>query len=574
MQTDLGNIRWDRAHCILLLCCLVLASVTAHASEFQWDESTGGSFLEPGNWFPTVDPESVPNDQLVFRLRQASPYAVTLGRDATVGPIKVADDRVLLDLQGHTLTTVDPLGFVSLYVFTEYTDTSELSIRDGMFVADGISVGVFNGAPVRGSLNVESDAIVSFSGRLTVGGGNSAANPAIQSEGMLSVYDGGVVQAIAPFGNLLVGGINGQSTPLGIGHVSVDGAGSLISVTNVQAGRDGEAYLTVSNGGAIEASSAIRIAEVSGSQGRIDIESGGVVTADFYAIIGDQGQAYGTISGAGSTFQVNTSGLTIGAEDGSIGELLIDDGGLASSFRGRIAARPGSTGMVEISGSTSSWELVQNLYVGGSWDSAGSGAATLTLTDNATLRVGQELIIGEDDILALSSGRGVVGTASLPAATSTLLISNGGVLSGSGTVVGDVQVVGGVVGPGFSPGTLRIDGNLTLDTASVLSIEIDGAPGSALFDKLEVTGSVQLGGMVQFDFSDYVPSPGASYDFIEAVGGLSGAFSQFSVIGFSGDTRFDPATGTLHVLAVPEPTSCLLLSFAMFALALRWRSLE
>jgi hypothetical protein len=49
---------------------------------------------------------------------------------------------------------------------------------------------------------------------------------------------------------------------------------------------------------------------------------------------------------------------------------------------------------------------------------------------------------------------------------------NGGRLEGTGTLVGNVNVNNAVVAPGFSPGAINVEGNLTLGSGSTLEIQI------------------------------------------------------------------------------------------------------
>ena len=67
--------------------------------------------------------------------------------------------------------------------------------------------------------------------------------------------------------------------------------------------------------------------------------------------------------------------------------------------------------------------------------------------------------------------------------TPQLSIEGGAKLSGNGLIIGDVVVGGGggnpaVLSPGFSPGTIQIQGNLDLEPNAETVIEISGNPGN------------------------------------------------------------------------------------------------
>jgi hypothetical protein len=75
--------------------------------------------------------------------------------------------------------------------------------------------------------------------------------------------------------------------------------------------------------------------------------------------------------------------------------------------------------------------------------------------------------------------------------SSTLTIAAGS-LQGTGTVLGSVQMTGGSIRPGASPGVLNINGNLQLSPASSLVIDIGGVTVGSLYDRLVVSGTASL----------------------------------------------------------------------------------
>ncbi|MEI7970576.1 MAG: LEPR-XLL domain-containing protein, partial [Betaproteobacteria bacterium] len=134
-------------------------------------------------------------------------------------------------------------------------------------------------------------------------------------------------------------------------------------------------------------------------------------------------------------------------------------------------------------------------------------------------------------------------------------------LSGSGAVLGDLQVQG-TLSPGNSPGVIQINGNLEFATSSPsvitdgfapgvsparagrIRVELGGltvGPGTAGnvndgYDQVRVTGSVTLGGELDVDLiGGFLPTVGDSFDFL-VVAPPSGTSA-----GFTG--AFDTATG-------------------------------
>jgi uncharacterized protein with beta-barrel porin domain len=154
---------------------------------------------------------------------------------------------------------------------------------------------------------------------------------------------------------------------------------------------------------------------------------------------------------------------------------------------------------------------------------------------------------------------------------STIGIS-GGILSGSGTVFGNVSISGtGTAHPGNSPGVLTVSGNYT-STGGTLAIDIhDLATGAGKgFSQLQVTGTAALG--VGVSTLQINVLPGAvvykndEFKILDAIGGLSGTFasltgayaSDFTPLYTSNDVILEATQS--FTAPVPLPPSLLLLA--------------
>jgi hypothetical protein len=151
------------------------------------------------------------------------------------------------------------------------------------------------------------------------------------------------------------------------------------------------------------------------------------------------------------------------------------------------------------------------------------------------------------------------------------VVIDGGTLGGTGVVEGQVQVgAGGAVAPGNSPGTLRLDGDFTLDGGRI-EIEIAAL---ALHDVLDIGGeAVFNGGTIAFDF-DYAPVAGDSFVFLTTGEGITGADTlSFSFGGDVGAIGLVAAVvgNDLVLTAVPLPATVWLLAPALAGLAARAR---
>lgn len=105
-----------------------------------------------------------------------------------------------------------------------------------------------------------------------------------------------------------------------------------------------------------------------------------------------------------------------------------------------------------------------------------------------------------------------------------VLVTNNGLLAGSGIVDGNLRVANATLAPGSSPGSIEVTGNLVLDAGSILAIELGGTePGT--FDSISVGGTALLGGTLMLvSYAGYVPPQGSDISFL--TGTTSGSFGS------------------------------------------------
>lgn len=253
----------------------------------------------------------------------------------------------------------------------------------------------------------------------------------------------------------------------------------------------------------------------------------------------------GTIAGittAGKGLEVLTqldNAGTIQLGGGSIlGTGGITNSGTITGF-GAIASRLVNSGTLSVTGGTLALSKAP-IQTGG----------RITVANAATLSVAESWANG--GTLSLSDGT-VVSSGGL-----TNLF--GGRIEGNGTLTGNV-VNQGTISPGFSPGSLTFNGNLTLGNSSVAVIELASL---SLYDRITVNGALALGGTLNVVMlGGYAPNPGDTFDIFSTTGGPLGNFS--SVTGGYG-VNF---VGTDIVLTViPEPSSVTLVASGLLFLAL------
>lgn len=289
-------------------------------------------------------------------------------------------------------------------------------------------------------------------------------------------------------------------------------------------------------------------------------------------VLADQGVAssFGTAAAAISTIGITANGMvsytgagasTNRAWNISSGTLSNDGSGalalsgamaitgtatLGGSFSGvanSIASVISGTGALAVNG-TGTWMLTgANTYTGGTTISAGTlqlgnggttGSIVGDITDNGTLAFNRSdavtfagAVSGAGTLSQSGSGTTTLsgnsgafsgGTSvtdgtlfvngTLGSAGSTTSVSHGGTIGGTGTLGGSVSISDGVLAPGDAPGTLTINGDLSLTHASTLNYEFGqpGVAGGPLNDLTVVGGNLTLAGTL-----NVAASPGGTF---------------------------------------------------------------
>jgi T5SS/PEP-CTERM-associated repeat protein len=174
--------------------------------------------------------------------------------------------------------------------------------------------------------------------------------------------------------------------------------------------------------------------------------------------------------------------------------MVVNDGAIVTSTNGRIGREAGSTGAVSVSGINSWWANTGVLTIG----LAGTGTGDLVVYNGGLVTAAGGITIGP---LGTVWGNGTLGT------------------------LGATVTNGGLVAPGSSPGAMYIQGNFTQTAGGTLQIEIQNSAN----DKLDVRGTLILGGTLDVVLNGFVPSGTHSFDILDWTGGISGTFSTLQL---------------------------------------------
>ncbi len=284
----------------------------------------------------------------------------------------------------------------------------------------------------------------------------------------VSLYSGGSLTNTAS--GRLLGGYSG---------VYAGGDGSRITNAGLISGPDFGVYLTgassVSNSGTI----------AGGIDGVVDTGRGGVV------------ENTGLITGAAAGVRL-TKGDTLnnaGTIAGATG--IIANGAVEIVDTGSVIATGGGNA-ISLSRGASSITLGTGAQISG--DIAGNGtASSISLTGNGTLATG---------ITGFSNG-------------GSLTVAQGAAWAGTGTWSVAQMVNNGSFSAGLATAPLRLNGNFTQSDTGALVVLVE--PGQV--SSFTVSGTIKLGGTLTYVLAPGTYTP-ASYQFLEADGGLTGSFAQ------------------------------------------------
>ncbi|WP_294327888.1 autotransporter outer membrane beta-barrel domain-containing protein [uncultured Sphingomonas sp.] len=403
---------------------------------------------------------------------------------------------------------------------------------------NGFSLGNVTGSDGAEQLRVDGDVV-----SVALGAGDDLL--ALGTQLARGRYDGGAGNDALRFAN--AGAVTLAGTATGFEQVVLTGGALNITGTLGSAGTalsfgDGVQAVTVASGGTLAGvidlgagNDALRLAAGSVLNGTVAGGAGSDTTT--IELAGDRSLAATALTGFEILASEGTGTLTL---TGTHGYDMVD---AATS----LTVAGGSTLTAQVRFGSGD----QRFTIAGGFAGAvdgGAGSDTLAVSGGSTTTPVAFTNVGGIEAFALSggfatvSGSAVFGTATLSGgrlvglAGSTMAgqfaVQRGATFGSAGTVNGNVTVAG-TLSPGASPGTMTVNGNVSLASGSLSLFEL--TPSAQ--DKLVINGTLAIasGSTLQLTQSGTL-RPGTSYDLITASGGITGSFNTIvkpdSLFGF------------------------------------------
>jgi hypothetical protein len=444
--------------------------------------------------------------------------------------VRLAGDRTgLSQVSSFERLAVEGSGTLSVGLTQDFQSIEIAGVGLDLSL-NGFEVGAISGSDAAERVSLDSDVA-----RIALGGG--ADELIVAAARLAGSYSGGTgtdLLRLTSAGEVrLVGSIDGfEQIELGSDRLVVEGT------------------LDASVGGVSFAGGAQRVSLADGGRllGAIDLGAG-----DDELIIAAGGAIMGSVSGGAGVDRatVELAGeRTLGAgtlvdferlaTTGS-GALILADGAFAfdrvdSAADLRIAASGSLTASQVVFGGAGNRFSIEGGFQGSVSGGAGtniqvsngtpaapitfrdiSGAGSFRMTGGFATIEGQAVL----GVAELNGGR-LIGLAGSVITAQTITVRQGATFGSAGAVNGSLFVAG-TLSPGASPGTMTVNGNVTLAGSSTSLFEL--TPSAR--DKLVVNGAlvIQQGATLQLVASAPL-APGSSLDLITASGGISGSFTN------------------------------------------------
>lgn len=274
----------------------------------------------------------------------------------------------------------------------------------------------------------------------------------------------------------------------------------------------------------------------------LDGQGGIIVPAAFAGFLGTSGPimaAPAALTGGDDVF-TNTGEIEGNVDAGAGNDVITNSG----SIGGNVLLGEGNDELLL----TGAWEI-------GGTASGGGGTDRLSIASNGTMQTPREFSASAFtgfEAMRLAGGTLAVSGAMAfdtievnsgylfgragSAISGDVTVASGAVFGSAGTVNGNVAV-NGTLSPGASPGTMTINGDVSLNAGSTTVFEMT----PTVSDAIVINGSLDIASGTTLTITGSRPlTPGVAYNLITASGGIDGSFGTISqastVLGFLSQT--------------------------------------
>ena len=520
---------------------------------------------------------------------------IDLNNLSTLNNAGAFNNTGVIFLEGSTLTTLNTkaasgsftndgsLGYGGGDVSVDSGSTLTVAGTFSNINGAGLSITNNSTASVTGLFTNDSLSTVVLDGSVSEGLGGSAKSASWQEHSSTLATPGASLTTYNGFSNagLVSLNVNSALTNTGLfcnsstGLITLDNASTL---TNTGTFRNSG----IVNTGATAGGNAINVtgAIFNTSAGMINLTGlSDTMTATGHFINSGAVSLSGNSASFSSAGLANKSGATI---------TLSADRNIASS-----TSWASNKGAIIFSGTNGQVSSV------GDFTNASTGVITMTGSNDKLFTNGAANIfnsgtvtIGDtESVIAGGNYTQTAGTTTVAAGGNLGAVEidlQGGLLTGGGTVTGELLVEGGTLSPG-DPQSFDVLGSYVQTSGGILDLDFAGFadPDAGSYDQIDVTGTVSLGGTLDLTLEPgFDAALGTEFDIINwTVGDTPGDFNTFNDVTFDSGTRtfaevFN-ANGTeldLDVVATgtsatPEPSTLSMLFCAMMAgAAIAWRA--
>jgi len=493
----------------------VLAPAVTPGSITKWQLASTGDWFDPYLWtndVPTSTSTAIVADNGTAIIEPSDRLADASAATAEVGTLIIGSAKAsgtVMEEYGGILDIYEGLVVEANGALKSLSGTAAFIFNGSSVTNSGTITGIVDG------IDLENGGTVVNNQNAVISGGTS---PKYNDYGVLgyggitNVLNSGTISGTIGIG-LLGGGsiINNVTGKIeGIGNAGTSG----ILTEN--------APVNITNFGTITAENlAVQI----GAGGILTNEAGASITAT-------TGQAIVVLGGNEAITNLGTitggNGISIDAR--------LSSGNTSFTNAGTI------NGNVELGGGTNTVTLLTGGVINGSLDLGGNSASELVLDGSGQEALGQAVtgtITDPGSLIKQGSGTWIIdenlsapvstdvkaGTLTVNATltSATVTIGSGGLLTGIGTISGNVTN-SGIISSGSPVGTLTIRGNYTQTNNGVFRLELGGL-SSGQFGQLAVTGKATLSGTLQLArTSSFQFMPGDKLVFLTA-NSVTGSFS-------------------------------------------------